>query len=533
MQRNVFISLINQDLVISILNSIILIVLLFSSTSSYGDSANCFYINKIIIDRANLSNRSVVDKSFIKQIKSQYENRCLGVDEIKSLVSNITNFYVKKGYITTRVSIPDQDLKNQELNIKIEEGYVEKVESSLQNYPNIFPFIRNKVLNLRDIEQGIDQFSRLRSNNAHVYIKPGNKADHSIIVVENKPSKRWRVVLGSNNYGSASKGILQLFGNFNIDNIFGLNEYYSFGYVTNDKAKHKNFDSYQFQTSIPFGYHNLLMNYNNSSYSTPIFGNNKQYTSLGGSSTLGFSVDSTLHRDNNSKTTSNIGVSIENYSNFIDDYKIEISTYKIRKYQLGIFHQQRFKNSVLGLGLSSSFGHIRDFFVDFGNLQIPAKKFNKFNYDISWMQILPLQLNHITTSFNASLHGQFSPDVLCATEKIVLGGISSIRGFKDGVENTNNGYFVRNELIFGLPPLLPRFQNGFKNMEIFFAYDFGHFNNKPSESVSKGYISGIAAGFRSSKGKGHFDLTFAQAISARGKKSKLPMEIYASMALEI
>ena len=66
----------------------------------------------------------------MRQLASRYENRALGVSDINVLMEAITRAYVKKGYITTRVYLPEQNIRGGTLQLKVIEGRLESFSTS-------------------------------------------------------------------------------------------------------------------------------------------------------------------------------------------------------------------------------------------------------------------------------------------------------------------------------------------------------------------------------------------------------------------
>ena len=72
-----------------------------------------------------------------------------------------------------RAYLPQQDLSGGRLEIVVIEGKVSAIEvedgdQQSISLGNVAPFIEGKALNLRDLEQALDQINRLASNSATV-----------------------------------------------------------------------------------------------------------------------------------------------------------------------------------------------------------------------------------------------------------------------------------------------------------------------------------------------------------------------------
>lgn len=91
----------------------------------------------------------------------------------------MTNAYIKGGYITSRAFVNPNPPEEGVLEILVIEGTVEKIiindgKAKGQEF-TAFPGLTGGPLNLRDIDQGLDQLNRLPSNNTVMQIEPGGQ----------------------------------------------------------------------------------------------------------------------------------------------------------------------------------------------------------------------------------------------------------------------------------------------------------------------------------------------------------------------
>lgn len=77
---------------------------------------------------------------------------------------------LSRGYITTRVLLPSQDLSSGILHFELVPGTVSAVRfadpASRGTLRTAFPGRPGDVLNLRDLEQGLEQLRRVSNQNA-------------------------------------------------------------------------------------------------------------------------------------------------------------------------------------------------------------------------------------------------------------------------------------------------------------------------------------------------------------------------------
>jgi hemolysin activation/secretion protein len=129
--------------------------------------------------------------------------------------------------------------------------------------------------------------------------------------------------------------------------------------------------------------------------------------------------------------------------------------------------------------------------------------------------------------------GQYSPEMLVATEKDTVGGLQSIRGFKDYVENADTTIVTRNELIVVLPAFKSqRTSSLFGDISLFTAFDLGRFSNYEEGRRRVGIMSGVAAGVRNTGGYINLSCTIAKPLETpvTGKNSSV---VYFSLAIDV
>src|SRR5690606_32109328 len=102
-------------------------------------------------------------------------------------------------------------LRSGVLEITVVEGTLERMElqQSGRNWPKpllglAFPVRPGELLNLRDLEQGIDQLNSLGSNNATLDIQPGSEHGQSVVVVKNQARRPIHLFTSADNLGQPS-----------------------------------------------------------------------------------------------------------------------------------------------------------------------------------------------------------------------------------------------------------------------------------------------------------------------------------------
>lgn len=432
------------------------------------------------------------------EIRSKYENRCLNLNDIDALLQEITNFYISRGNITSRayMVMPQKKLKEGILEIKIVEGKVSKIEGIKKTMRwTAFPFITGKILNLRDIEQGLDQINRLASNQATMDIKPDEEeANASKIVINNEAKNSTRFNFFGDNAGSEATGETRYGFRASQDNLFQLNDQLFMTYTTSPSQNrhHRTANSLAVGASIPFGYWTLNNNFSWSNYRTSfILVNGDRYNSYGNSVTNNISLERILSRGQKYKLSTGLGLTYkrnQNYSKILDlKLKNESSSR-----DLAIF------NADLPVTFYTSYGVIflKPSYHQ-GIRMFSALRDDEHNYSqkaqYHALKLYAYYSNYFGPfNFTTAFDGQYSNDELYGSEAFYIGGEYTVRGFKEDGFQGDSGYTLRNDLTLNLGNAF-RTQNEILQAitpGIFLDYGYAHSNHP---SIKSEILSGAGA----------------------------------------
>ncbi|MDC9589528.1 POTRA domain-containing protein [Xenorhabdus sp. XENO-10] len=144
-----------------------------------ADDTRCVTINNITFQGAG-----ALSESAQRTLAQPYLHHCVTLAGLKQLVRTVSNAYIAEGYITSQAYLPEQDLTAGQLRIAVIEGGVEAIE--IEGKPPrtakmLFPDRVGHILNLRDIEQGLEQLNRLNSSRFTIDIQPGTQPGYSIV----------------------------------------------------------------------------------------------------------------------------------------------------------------------------------------------------------------------------------------------------------------------------------------------------------------------------------------------------------------
>ena len=167
--------------------------------------------NKFLIEIINLKDdNKLLSKKEKSKIIKKYLYSELNSNDIRNLLTDITNKLISKGYTTSVVNFDrNNDLTTGTLNLKIVAGRIEDIRinsgNGLDKYKEFFMFSKNKgkIFNIRDIDTATDNFNSINANSMTMEVLPGTKENHSRIQVKNTLKNKYTVGILANNYGDS------------------------------------------------------------------------------------------------------------------------------------------------------------------------------------------------------------------------------------------------------------------------------------------------------------------------------------------
>ena len=446
-----------------------------SETPTAPTDTRCFPIKDIELKGADsLSDR---EKS---RLLAPYMGRCLGVPQLNELLKVITDHYIEKGLVTSRAYLPQQDLSDGRLQVLVVEGRLEGLKGadgsqlSDRELAMAFPGKAGELVNLREIEQMVDQLNRLPSNQAQMELAPGEQVGGSDILVKNSPQKPWRIGLSRNNAGQRSTGEQQWNTTLDWDNPLGLADQLMLrgGHDAMTDHQHTSNNAMLYY-NLPWGWWNFSYTYSQSEYRSQIAANGYNFKQTGDSENHQLRAERVIHRDAVSKTSLSSGLSYLRTNNFIEDSQLKLSSNRISEAQFGINHGRRVGSAFVnldlgmqqGIGAFDAQGKSDDF------PGAPDARYRKYTATATYLQ--PFKVWGESFTFTSLMTGQRSEDVLFSPQRTSLGGQSSIRGYKDQTLSGDSGGYWRNDLRWSRPVTLAWLRPAFAEYGTSVGYDQG------------------------------------------------------------
>lgn len=437
--------------------------------------SRCFPIKDIELKGADSLSYSEQNR-----LLKPYIGQCLGVTQLNELLKVITDHYIEKGLITSRAYLPQQDLSAGHLKVLVVEGRLESLKSAADSHLSerelamAFPGNAGDLVNLREIEQMVDQLNRLPSNQATMELAPGKNIGGSEVLVTNTAQKPWRAGLSRSNDGQRSTGEQQWGTTFDWDSPLGLGDQLMLrgGHDAMSDHQHTSNNAMLYY-NLPWGWWNFSYSFNQSEYRSQIAGNGYNFKQTGDSENHQLRAERVIHRDSVSKTSLNAGLSYLRTNNFIEDSKLKLSSNRISELQYGINHGRRVGSAFvnLDLGLQEGIGAFDAQGNGHPGPGEPNARYRKYTATASYLQ--PFKLWGESLSFSSLMTGQRSEDVLFSPQRTSLGGQSSIRGYKDQSLSGDSGGYWRNDLRWSRPVSAEWLRPAFAEYGASLGYDQG------------------------------------------------------------
>jgi len=524
--------------------------------------------NKFLIEIINLKDdNKLLSKKEKSKIIKKYLYSELNSNDIRNLLTDITNKLISKGYTTSSVALDENnDLTTGILNLDIIAGKIEDIKinsnNKLDKYKQffMFPVNKEKIFNIRDIDTATDNFNSINANSMTMEVLPGTKENHSRIQVKNTLKNKYTVGILANNYGdSRQNGIWRRGAHLNIDSPLGIGDNFYFTYMTVPKKNpdrdwkkpveqlepgeilpigpagynpangdtlpyKRRLDMFNFGYTMKFRTYTLRLNSSKSIQESSFYSANTVYDMYSGSHTLSADLEKILFRNQKSKVSLDLGIKRKHNQSYL-----EKSALSDRKLAIGTLSLNA-TTSLFGGIFGSSFGYERGLKIfhaerDSGKIDTtPKAQFHKYSMNLSYYKPITNKL-----VYRANVSGSYSNDVLYGSERQTIGGVGSVGGYhtRESIQG-DKAIEVSNEIAYNIPV------KKFAVVSPYVNYGYGAAKyNRDKSKYRTGYVTGMTAGIRLDTKIFDFDFGYARPMSHSDYLSPKKQEMYFSGSLKV
>ena len=418
-----------------------------SSISTNDENQIRVKIKKFIIE----GNYSIAE-SELQDIIKEFLNKDLTLAELDATTEFITNYYIDQG-LWARAVLPEQDINNNELKIKVIEAKLGKIifqksadskfgisEKRAQKYLNKNQF-KDKIFNINNLNKNVQRLDNLAGINATASLQSGEIEGETDVIVEVSESELVSGNVKADNHGSRSSGFARSTSLVNFNGLFNLGETLTFQNVHTAGS-----DFYSAGLTIPIGYSGLTTTIKGSEMDydlgTPLKSSNPD----GNSDSLSMTLDFPSFNLKNLTGSISLGLSNNTYLNRTVS---GISSEK-KNFKGNIDFNFNLSDSLFGGGSNSLSFSVVSGELDLGDTpsnlasdQTTANtngNYDKFTFNFSRVQSITNR-NSILFSTN----GQYGGKNLDSGEQLSLGGVSGVRSFPNSEASGSHGIISKLE----------------------------------------------------------------------------------------
>ncbi|KLD64405.1 membrane protein [Dyella japonica DSM 16301] len=428
--------------------------------------------------------------------------RCLGSAGINVVMKRLQNAIIARGYVTTRVLAKPQDLHAGVLTLTVIPGRIHAirfapgVDARATSWRDALPARPGDLLNLRDIEQALENFKRVPTIEADIKIAPAEGADaqpgDSDLLIVWKQSAPARIAVSLDDSGSQATGKFQGGATLSLDNLLTGNDlfYANLGQSVFD-GNDKGTRSYTLHYDVPYGYWLLGATASGYTYHQTVAGYAQNYVYSGTSHNADLKLSRLLYRNATIKFGGYVRAWERDSNNFIDDAEVLVQRRRQGGWEAGFTYKQFIGAATLDADAAYHRGT-----GAFNALHAPEEAFDEGTarpkiITADATLTLPFQLGDQRFRYIGSWRAQWSQTSLVPQDRLAIGGRYTVRGYDGELQLTgDHGWLVRNDLGWTV----------FGGQELYLGLDVGHVGGPPTQwelgQTLAGGVLGIRGGWR-------------------------------------
>lgn len=400
-------------------------------------------------------NNTAFSDAQLSELVKNFLNQKLTFADLIRVEEIITNYYVSQGYINSGAVIEaGQSLspENAIVKITIIEGGIEeiKITGTRRLNPNYIrsriglavqtPLNQNRLLEALQLLQLDPQIESISTR-----LSPGIRPDLSLLEIEVTEADTFNVNIFANNGRNPSVGSFRRGVFLEQKNLFGIGDDFNVTYNNTDGS-----NAVDASYTIPVSPHNttirLAGGYSSSEVIDRLFDDiditgNYNYYEL--------SVRHPLIQSATEEFALGLTLSRQESTNFLDGERFPLSLgadddgeVKISAIRFFQDYVKRNPNEVIAVNSQFSFG-VDAFDTTINEAGIPDNSFFSWRTQGQYVRLLAED-----TLFIVRSNLQLATEPLLALEQISIGGLGSVRGYRQDLLLTDNGFFLSVEARF-------------------------------------------------------------------------------------
>lgn len=442
---------------------------------------------------------------------------CVGALGVAWVIDRAQKMLIERGLVTTRVLASQQDMSAGTLALTVIVGRIRAIRlldpvDERSNLWSALPMRAGDLLNLRDVEQALENLKRVPTAEADIQIEPaqgdGAQLGESDLVVTYRQGFPFRLTVSADDGGTKSTGKFQGSTTVSVDNALGLNDLFYFtgsSDLGGGDIGPRGSGATVVHYSLPFGNWIVGTTRSTGQYYQKVVGLNGDYVYSGTTENNEIKVTRLLFRDAKQKFNLSMRAFQRKSKNYIDDLEVYVQRRVVGGWDSTLNHKAFIQNATLESNLTYKRGT-----GAFGSLSASEDRYSegtsRFAVVMADVNLsLPFKLDEQRIRYNGTFRLQSNRSALTPQDQFVIGGRYTVRGFDgDNVLSAERGWLLRNDLSFAL---------GNSGHEIYTGLDYGQVSGPSSALLVGNHLSGAVLGVRGFIQKLSYDIFIATPLT--------------------
>lgn len=430
--------------------------------------------------------------------------RCLGARGIQVVIDRLQHAVLSQGLVTTRVLAGPQDLQAGTLVLTVLPGRIEDIRwaegtGARGSRWNTVPASPGQLLDLRDIEQALENFQRVPTAEAEIQVAPGREPGTSQLVIAHRQGLPFRLSATVDDGGTRSTGRYQGSLTLSYDNPLNLSDLF---YLTllrdlgGREPGERGTGGHAAHYSIPWGYGLLAFSGSVNRFRQAVAGPNHDPVYSGSATQAEARLSRLVQRDALGKTHASFKTFRRASRNFTDGTELGSQRRVVGALEAGLEHRRAWGRGSLHAGAvlrrgTGAWGSRRPPEEAFGE---STSRMRLWLLEAGVQQAFPLGGRRWT--YGGSWRAQYDRTPLPPQDRFAIGGRHTVRGF-DGrsVLLAERGWLLRNDWSTAVGA----------GHQAYLGLDLGHVGGPSAATLVGSDLAGVVLGLRGAWGALQYD----------------------------
>ena len=424
---------------------------------------------KIILKKINFEGNTIFSNEKLQEVVKKYIDIEIEENNLDDITEELSFFYKSQGYWANAV-LPEQDIDDQQLLVKIYEGklgkfLIKKKDKDVAiSDEELLKYLQNniskdKILRIDQLDTNLKIINDIPRIVATAQLEAGENLGETDIIIEVANKDFFDFSNTTDNTGSRASGYNKNTASVNLSNPFGIGEQFNF-----QNVKSQGTDYFSINNSYPIGYEGSRISFKGAKMRYKLRAPYSSTSPTGFSTEFSSAITTPFIQSTKFNLGSTLTVSKNKYVNDTNTGNNSKKHLEKLSLSLNADHRDTFLGGGINFGnVEFSIGelNLRDNISNYNTDQSSTK--NNGNSRVASLNLNRLQKIDDSHFLTLKLKGQYSADNLDGAEQFSLGGSNGIRAYPNNEGAGAMGYLTTIELkrLLG------------KNIEASLFYDYG------------------------------------------------------------